>query len=159
MNKRIKILRLFVSILSCQAVGIAGSLFTSPAIPVWYANLHKPVFKPPNWIFAPVWTLLFLLMGISVYLIWNKLGEDRKVKPALSVFAVQLVLNFIWSVLFFGLRSPLYASIEIIVLWLAILVTIFKFYRISRVTGIMLLPYIFWVSFAAILNFAIVIIN
>ncbi len=161
MDKKNKIVRFLVSVLSCQAAGIIGSFFTSPAIPTWYAGLHKPVFNPPNWIFAPVWTILFLLMGISLYLIWDKFGkgESRQVKKALFLFAVQLILNLFWSVLFFGLRKPLYAAIEIIILWLAILATILSFYRISRIAGIMLLPYILWVSFAVILNFLIVMLN
>jgi len=153
MSKKIKILKLVVSILVCQLAGIVGSLFTSPAISTWYTQLQKPSFNPPNWIFAPVWTLLFLLMGISFYLVWNKGLEDKKAKVALFIFAFQLVLNIFWSFLFFGLRFPLCAFIEIIILWLAILITIISFYRISKTAGLLLLPYIFWVSFAAILNF------
>ena len=159
MNKVTGIPKLALCVLFCQAAGMVGALFTSPAIPKWYANLHKPAFNPPNWIFAPVWTFLFLLMGISVFLVWNKIGEDKKVKTALSVFILQLALNTLWSILFFGLRSPLYAFGEIIILWLAILVTILNFYRISKAAAFMLLPYILWVSFAVILNFVIVILN
>lgn len=159
MNKGIKVLKLALCVLFCQAAGIVGAVFTSPAIPAWYANLHKPAFNPPGWIFAPVWTLLFLLMGISAFLVWNKIGEDKKVKTALSLFVLQLALNTLWSVLFFGLRSPLYAFGEIIILWLAILATILNFYRVSKAAALMLLPYILWVSFAVILNFAIVALN
>ena len=159
MNKGTGILKLVLCVFFCQAAGIVGALFTFPAIPTWYANLHKPSFSPPSWIFAPVWTLLFLLMGISAFLIWNKIEKDKKVKAALYVFVLQLALNTFWSILFFGLRSPLYAFGEIIILWLVILVTILNFYRISKAAAFMLLPYIFWVSFAAILNFAIVILN
>ena len=153
--KDAKVLKLIVSILICQGAGVVGSLFTSPAIPTWYAMLQKPSFNPPNWLFAPVWIILFLLMGISLYLIWSKGLENRKVKVVIFVFATQLILNILWSFLFFGLHLPLYAFAEIIILWLAILLTIVSFYRISKTAGLLLLPYIFWVSFATILNFFI----
>ena len=148
-----------VSVLVCQATGAVGSLFTSPSIPTWYASLQKPNFNPPNWIFAPVWTILFLLMGVSLYLIWSKGLRDKKVKTAFFIFAIQLILNMLWSFLFFGLQSPLYAFIEIIILWMAILLTIASFYKISKIAGYLLLPYILWVSFAAVLNFSILILN
>ncbi|KPJ55477.1 TspO protein [Parcubacteria bacterium DG_74_2] len=154
-----KILKLVVSILVCQWAGIVGSLFTSPAIASWYATLEKPSFNPPNWIFAPVWTLLFLLMGIALYFVWNSEIESNKKRIAILIFAVQLVLNIFWSILFFGLQSPLYAFIEIIILWLAILLTIISFYKISKPAAELLLPYILWVSFAAVLNFSILILN
>ena len=159
MSKGIKILRLVVSVLVCQAAGVVGSLFTSPSIPTWYASLQKPNFNPPNWIFAPVWTILFLLMGISLYLVWSKGLRIKKVKTAVFIFAIQLILNMLWSFLFFGLQSPLYAFIEIVILWLAILLTITSFYKISKIAGYLLLPYILWVSFAAVLNFSILILN
>ena len=159
MSKGIKILKLIVSILICQGAGLVGSVFTSPAIPTWYATLQKPSFEPPNWVFAPVWTLLFLLMGISLYLIWSKGLEDKKAKIAIVIFSSQLVLNILWSFLFFGFKSPLYAFIEIIILWLAILATIISFYRISKTAAYLLLPYILWVSFASVLNFSIMILN
>ena len=154
-----KILKLVVSILVCQGAGVVGSIFTSPAITTWYAQLQKPSFSPPNWIFAPVWTLLFLLMGVALYFVWSKGLEDKKVKTALFIFGVQLILNTLWSILFFGLQSPFYAFIEIIILWLAILLTIISFSRISKAAAYLLLPYILWVSFASILNFSILILN
>ncbi len=159
MSKGIRILKLIVSILICQGAGLVGSVFTSPAIPTWYATLQKPSFDPPNWVFAPAWILLFLLMGISLYLIWSKRLEDKEVKIAIVIFSSQLVLNILWSFLFFGFKSPLYAFIEIIILWLAILATIISFYRISRTAAYLLLPYILWVSFASVLNFSIMILN
>jgi benzodiazapine receptor len=155
----IKALKLIISILICQGAGILGSVFTSPAIPTWYASLEKPSFSPPNWVFAPVWTLLFLLMGISLYLIWERGLENKKVRRAIFIFAVQLALNILWSIIFFGLQVPLYAFIEIIILWLAILITIISFYKISKLAAYLLLPYILWVSFASILNFSIMILN
>jgi len=159
MGKGSKILKLVASILVCQGAGVVGSLFTSPAISGWYATLQKPSFNPPNWIFAPVWTLLFLLMGVSLYLIWSKGLGNKKTKTAVFIFGVQLILNIVWSIIFFGLQSPLYAFIEIIILWLAILLTIISFSKISKTAAYLLLPYILWVSFAAILNFSIMIIN
>jgi len=157
--KRIKILKLVISILVCQGAGLIGSLFTLSSIPTWYAQLEKPTFNPPNWVFAPVWTLLFLLMGISLYLIVSKGVENKKVKTALSIFVIQLTLNMLWSFLFFGLQSLLYAFIEIIILGLAILLTIISFYKISKTAAYLLLPYVLWVSFAAVLNFSILILN
>jgi benzodiazapine receptor len=154
-----KALKLIISILVCQGAGVIGSVFTSPAIPTWYASLEKPSFNPPNWIFAPVWTLLFLLMGISLYLIWERGLENKKVRTAIFIFSVQLALNIVWSVIFFGLQAPLYAFVEIIILWLAILITIISFYKISKLAAFLLLPYILWVSFASILNFSIMILN
>jgi len=149
------ILKLIGIIIICQLAGFIGSLFTTPAIPTWYKTLTKPSFNPPNSIFSPVWITLFLLMGISLFLVWQKNHKDRKVKIALLFFTVQLVLNILWSILFFGLKSPLGAFIEIIILWFAILLTIIKFFKVSKPAGLLLLPYILWVSFAALLNFSI----
>ncbi len=159
MSKGIKIFKLIVFILICQGAGAIGALFTSPAISNWYTTIQKPSFNPPNWIFAPVWTLLFLLMGISLYFVWSKGWEDKKIKIAVFIFGVQLALNIFWSFLFFDLQSPLYAFIEIFILWLAILLTIISFYKISKIAAYLLLPYILWVSFASLLNFSILIIN
>ena len=157
--KRIKIIKLVAAILICQAAGIIGSVFTAPNIQTWYASVEKPPFNPPNWLFAPVWTVLFLLMGISLYLVWDKGVKNGKVRIALSVFAAQLVLNVVWSVLFFGLQSPLYAFVEIMILWIAIAFTIFTFYRISKRAGLILVPYLLWVSFAMVLNYYIWVLN
>ncbi|MBN2052570.1 tryptophan-rich sensory protein [Candidatus Woesearchaeota archaeon] len=150
-------IRLIISIIICQLAGFLGGLFNIASIPTWYAALKKPVFNPPNWVFAPVWTFLFLLMGISLYLVWKKgFGND---KLALYFFIIQFLLNILWSALFFGLRMPLAAFVEIILLWIAILATIITFYKISSAAGIMLIPYLLWVSFAAVLNFSIWMIN
>ncbi len=152
---KIDYLKLIISIALCQMAGFVGAIFTSSSIPTWYAGLNKPSFNPPNWIFGPVWTILFLMMGISFYIIWN-LGIDKKdVKAALIIFGVQLLINILWSVIFFGMQSPFYAFIEIIILWIAILFTIIKFYNLSPVAAYLLIPYILWVSFAAVLNFSI----
>jgi benzodiazapine receptor len=150
-----EIFRLVASIFICQGAGIIGALFTMPAIRTWYETLNKPSFRPPNAVFGPVWTILFLLMGVSLYLIWHKGLASQDVKTALLVFLAHLVLNIGWSVLFFGLRSPGLAFFEIVILWLAILLTMYLFYRVSLISGLLLLPYALWVSFAAILNFTI----
>jgi tryptophan-rich sensory protein len=153
------IIKLAVSILICLSAGFVGSIFTTPSIPGWYASLQKPSFSPPNWLFAPVWTILYALMGISLYIIWSRGLQNNKVKNAVFAFGIQLLLNTLWSILFFGLKSPFLAFLEIIILWFAILITIIKFYKISKKAGLLLLPYIFWVSFALILNFFIVKLN
>jgi len=144
--------RLVSAIVVCQLAGIVGSVFTVNSIPTWYAGLEKPFFAPPNWLFAPVWLSLYTLMGVSLYLVWSRGADTRSVKTALSVFGIQLVLNALWSVLFFGLRSPLLGLIEIAALWIAIAVTIVLFYRVSRTAGLLLIPYIAWVTIAAALN-------
>lgn len=151
--------KLGFSIVIPLLVGYFGSLFTTPSIGTWYASINKPAFNPPNWIFFPVWTTLFILMGISLYLIWEKYPKNKLSKNALYVFGLQLGLNLLWSLLFFGLKNPLYAAIEIVVLWMAILITIMKFRKISKTASLLLLPYLAWVAFAAALNFSIVMIN
>jgi benzodiazapine receptor len=150
-----EILILFSSIIVCQLAGFIGSIFTTPAIPRWYANINKPSFNPPNWVFAPVWTTLYLLMGIALFLVLRKGFNEKGIKIAVAVFALQLVLNSLWSYLFFGLESPFAAFIEIIFLWASILISIILFFRMSWVAGALLIPYILWVSFASVLNFAI----
>ncbi|MEO0296663.1 MAG: TspO/MBR family protein [candidate division WOR-3 bacterium] len=154
-----KILKLLLSILICQVAGILGSIFTTPAIPTWYLQLNKPPFTPPNWLFAPAWTTLFLLMGISLYLVWNQGWENKQVKKAILIFAIQLILNILWSFIFFTLKSLLFAFIEIIILWIAILLTIINFQKVSKPSAYLLLPYLFWVSFASVLNFSLLTLN
>lgn len=151
--------KLVVSIVACLAAGAIGSIFTRQTITTWYATLEKPAFQPPNWLFAPVWTLLYVLMGVAAFLVWRKGLENRQVKIALIAFLIQLVLNALWSVVFFGLESPVYGLIVIAVLWAAILFTTLSFYRISRVAGGLMLPYLLWVTFAAVLNESIWLLN
>ena len=153
------ILKLVISVVACQLVGLVGSIFTIPAVPTWYAALRKPTFTPPNWLFGPVWISLFVLMGLSAFLVWRRGLDQEGVKLALSIFAVQLLLNLLWSAMFFGLKSPLTGLVDIFFLWIAILLTLLAFWRISSTAGILLLPYILWVSFAAVLNFSILILN
>lgn len=151
--------KLIISIAVSEFAGIIGSIFTSPAIPNWYADLNKSALTPPGWIFGPVWTLLYALMGIAAFLVWRK-GLDRKdVKIALGIFLGQLALNTLWSIIFFGLQNPGAAFVEIIFLWLAILTTIIAFAKISKPAAWLLAPYILWVSFAAYLNYAIWTLN
>lgn len=147
--------KLILCLIICQLAGFVGSLFTSPSISSWYAYLNKPYFNPPNWVFSPVWISLFVIMGISLFLVWQKTLRSPEVRVALLWFAVQLVLNMLWSIIFFGLKSPLFAFVEIIFLWIAILITIIKFFRVSGLAGVLLISYILWVSFAAVLNFSI----
>jgi len=158
MNGR-NIFKAVVAVLISELAGVIGSVFTAPSIATWYATLTKPALNPPAWVFGPVWTTLFALMGIAAFLIWEK-GLNRKdVKIALSLFAVQLVLNTLWSVVFFGLHNPGAAFAEIILLWLAIFATSIAFYKISRPAAWLLIPYIAWVSFAGYLNFLLWTLN
>lgn len=150
--------KLLVSFAACFGVAYLGSVSTISSITGWYASLNKPFFNPPNWVFGPVWTLLYFLMAVSVYLVWKK-GVTKKTKPALLLFAVQLVLNYLWSYFFFGLQKPLLAFVEILLLWFAIYLTIVRFKSISKLASNLLIPYILWVSFAVVLNLGIVIIN
>ncbi|MCP8304020.1 MAG: tryptophan-rich sensory protein [archaeon] len=151
--------KLVIAIVLCELAGVVGSVFTYPSIPTWYASLQKPSFNPPNWLFAPVWLILFALMGVSAYLVWSKGLESEGVKAALFIFVVQLVLNVLWSIVFFGLHSIFYSFVIIIVLWIAIALTITAFVRVSKKAGALLLPYILWVSFASVLNYYIWLLN
>ncbi|OGY11845.1 MAG: TspO protein [Candidatus Woykebacteria bacterium RIFCSPHIGHO2_01_FULL_43_29] len=151
--------KLVISVFGCELVGILGTPFTISAIRIWYVTLNKPVFAPPNWIFGPVWTLLYFLMGVAFYLIWKQGWKKKKVKTASMFFLAQLGLNFIWSPIFFGLRAPLLGLIVIVAMWALIVVTMKKFYPLSRLAFYLLVPYLLWVSFATILNAAIVLLN
>jgi len=153
------LLKLLASLVVVLVAGGIGSLATTKAIPTWYQGLVKPSFNPPNWLFGPAWTLLYLLMAVAAWLVWKQAFGAAGVKLALAVFLAQLILNTLWSILFFGLRSPLAGLVDIVVLWLAILATIVLFFRVSVPAGILLLPYIAWVSFAAVLNAAILRLN
>lgn len=152
-------LKLITAIAVSEMAGIIGSLFTTPSIAGWYVSIAKPVFTPPNWIFGPVWTTLFILMGIAAFLVWRRGLDRRNVRIALTFFLLQLVLNTAWSVIFFGLHSPGGAFAEIILLWLMIFATIIFFAKISRTATVLLLPYILWVSFAGYLNYSIWVLN
>jgi tryptophan-rich sensory protein len=150
-----RILKLVGAVAACQLAGVAGSFFTVSSVGTWYASLAKPAFTPPDAVFGPVWTTLYLLMGIAAFLVWDKGWARREVKVAGVFFVAQLVLNILWSGLFFGLRSPWLAFVEIVVLWLAIAITTLTFYRVSKPAALLFVPYWAWVSFAAALNFEI----
>ncbi len=161
-----KALQLVASVAVSELAGIIGAVFTMPAIPTWYAGLIKPVLNPPAWIFGPVWTTLYALMGTSLFLVWRRhsnllknVGMSRLFKWAAGMFFVQLALNTLWSIFFFGMHNPALAFLDIILLWLAILTTIILFYRISKPASYLLLPYILWVSFASYLNYSIWMLN
>lgn len=143
--------KLVLAVAGCELAGMIGSVFTFSAISGWYATLARPALNPPAWVFGPVWTALYALMGISLWLAWNRRNA--------RIFSVQLALNVLWSILFFGLHSPGIALLDIIALWLAIVWTIAAFSRTSRSAAYLLVPYLLWVSFAAYLNYAIWALN
>ena len=145
---------LVVSLMICFAAGGIGGLATTQGLDSWYETLNKPTWNPPNWVFAPVWTTLYGLMGTAVWLVWRG-GVWNEVKSAVVLFTVQLVLNGLWSILFFGLQNPGGALIEIVALWLAIVATTILFFRRSMIAGGLMMPYLLWVSFASFLNFTI----
>lgn len=158
--------KLAIAIAVSELAGIIGSVFTVSAIPGWYAGLVKPAFNPPAWIFGPVWTTLYVLMGISLFLVWKQhphilknMRVLRAWRLAMFLFFSQLLLNAVWSILFFGLHSPGWALLDIAALWLAIVWTIAAFSKISRPAAWLLAPYILWVSFAAYLNYTIWALN
>lgn len=151
--------KLIISVAICELVGLLSTPFTIASIPTWYQTLNKPSFSPPNWVFGPAWTILYFLMGVSLYLVWAKGLKNKKVKTGVKFFSIQLVLNFLWSIFFFGLHSPILGMIDIALLWIAILITIIKFYEISKSASYILIPYLLWVSFASVLNLFIVILN
>lgn len=151
--------RLVISIIIVFFAGAIGTVATLSEIPTWYAALAKPTWAPPNWLFGPVWTTLYILIGVALFLVWRKGSDKKDVKLALLVFAVQLVLNVLWSVVFFGYHSLLGGVIVVILLWIAILANIIVFYRVSKPAGLLLVPYIIWVSIASYLNYSVYLLN
>jgi tryptophan-rich sensory protein len=148
-----KITRILTVVVTCLAIGYFSGIVTRSSITTWYPTLVKPTFNPPNWIFAPVWSMLYVMMGVAAGLVWSKIESDKEaVKKALVVFAIQLALNALWSYLFFGLHNPLLAGLEIIILWLMIYETYIQFAKINKIAGFLLIPYLLWVSFATVLN-------
>ena len=148
-------MKFFISILTPLVVGAVAGLFTASGVNGWYVVANKPWFNPPNWIFAPVWTSLYVLMGIALFLVWRA-DVDKKIKQtAISLFAIQLTLNFFWSFIFFKMQQPSWAFAEIILMWLMIFFTIVWFSKISTIAAWLLVPYICWVSFALVLNYSI----
>ncbi|MDD4858407.1 MAG: tryptophan-rich sensory protein [Candidatus Krumholzibacteria bacterium] len=153
-------IKLAAGVALCLLAGFIGSIATTPKVgSPWYAGLARPSFSPPGWLFAPVWTILYLMMGVALYLVWRKGLAVEGVKVALAVFLAQLVLNALWSFAFFGAESPLYGLVVIVALWVTIVATIVVFAPISRTAAVLLVPYILWVSFATILNASIYLLN
>ncbi len=156
--------KMVIALIVPQLFGLLGAFFTAPNL-VWYELIKLPPLTPPAWVFAPVWTMLFFLMGLGWYFVWSRrphfwqLNKKTLYKDAIGIFFVQLVLNVFWSVIFFGLHLPGLAAVEILFLWFAILSATILFFRLQKVAGLFLAPYLLWVTYAAYLNFAIWIIN
>jgi tryptophan-rich sensory protein len=156
---KIDYVKLIISLVVCQMAGVIGSIFTVRSVTTWYLTLKKPFFTPPSWVFGPAWITLFVLMGIALYRVWAKGTPAPAIKIALTVFFVQLLFNVLWSIAFFGLRNPLLGLLDIGLLWILILVTLALFFRVDRAAGLLLVPYLLWVSFASVLNGAIYFLN
>jgi len=146
-------MKLFFSLLLPQLSGAIGALFTINSIPTWYAYLNKPPFSPPNWLFGPVWLMLYLMMGISLYLNW--ISKKKEAKTNVRIFFIHLFFNLIWTPIFFGAKNLLLAQYIIIIIWLFIVIMIVKFWKINKISSLLLIPYLLWVSFATVLNFSI----
>ncbi|HMI08534.1 MAG TPA: TspO/MBR family protein [Flavobacterium sp.] len=149
-NKYVKIL---IFVVTCIGVGFIAGTATQSGVTEWFPTLVKPSFNPPNWVFAPVWSFLYMIMGIAAGRVWGRINFEREaVRKALTFFFIQLALNALWPVLFFGLHNPLLALIEIALLWLMIYETYTQFKKIDKIAGLIFIPYLAWVSFAAVLN-------
>lgn len=150
--------KLVISIIGTVGLGSLGGVFTIAEIQGWYAGLNKPSFNPPNWIFGPMWTFLYFLMGISFYLVW-KLPSSIERSKAIRLFVIQFVFNFFWSIIFFSLHQTGWAFAEILLMWVFILLTILQFRKLSTAAAVLLIPYLLWVSFASLLNASIWLLN
>ena len=155
-----KIIRIAVVLTTCLLIGYFSGMVTRDSITTWYPTLVKPSFNPPNWVFAPVWTILYIMMGVAGGMVWNRLEKDpENVKKAFTFFIIQLALNAAWSVIFFYLHNPFLALLEIILFWLIIFETYSQFKKIDKTAGLLLIPYLAWVSFATVLNASIWLLN
>ena len=152
-------IKIIISLAVTFSAPVIASFVTAPGSSDWYANLNKPFFNPPGWVFGPVWTALYILMAVSAALVWQKGLAGPIVRMALALYLVQLVLNGLWTPLFFGAKMPLLAFIDIVLLWAAIILTILAFVRVSRYAALLMLPYLAWTSFAAVLNFSLWYLN
>lgn len=152
---RTDVLGLGAAVLVPLGVGGLGGFATARSIPTWYAGLEKPSWNPPNWLFGPAWTLLYVLMGVASWLVWRQSRKGKAVGLALTLYGIQLALNLAWSFIFFGARRPFWAMVEIVPLWCFIAATMVQFYKVSRTAGALLIPYQLWVSFATALNVAV----
>ncbi len=154
MTERTRWIGFAVFLVICLGAGGLGAIATTPEIDGWYKTVAKPTWNPPNYVFGPVWTTLFAMMAIGAWLVWRRAGFVA-VRVPLLLFSVQLILNVSWSWIFFGLHQPGWAFVEIIILWFAIIATMTSFFFYSTVAGSLLIPYLVWVTFAMVLNFAI----
>ncbi|MCC5944560.1 MAG: tryptophan-rich sensory protein [Bernardetiaceae bacterium] len=155
-----KIIAIILGVVICLSIGFASGYFSGSGAGTWYANIEKPFFQPPSWVFGPAWTLLYILMGVAAGLIWGEQEVRFEAKRlALIVFAVQLALNAAWSFLFFYFESPFWAAVEIVALWFMIVLTMYLFKQIRPVASYLMIPYLLWVSFASLLNFSIYYLN
>ncbi|MBE9584446.1 tryptophan-rich sensory protein [Mucilaginibacter sp. JRF] len=150
---------LIISILITLAIGFTASYFTRPEIPGWYAGLQKPSFSPPNWLFAPVWTSLYIIIGIAAYLVWQRRDGSKLYATTRNIYIAQLVLNFSWSMVFFGMHQMLAAFVIIVLLLISIISCIANFSRFNKAASWLMVPYLLWVSFASILNFSVYLLN
>lgn len=150
-----KLFRISIAMLICVLIGFLSSIATQTSLDTWYASLNKPSFTPPNWIFGPVWILLYIMMGIAAGIVWSKGFYHKWVKTALYHFGFQLLLNAAWSIIFFGLQNPLIALLDIIALFILLLFTIKWFTVVNSTAAYLLIPYVIWVAFATALNFGI----
>jgi tryptophan-rich sensory protein len=153
------VIKIIISLAVTFSAPVIASLVTNPAASDWYANLNKPSFNPPGWVFGPVWTVLYILMAVSAALVWHRGLHEPKVKLALALYIVQLFLNALWTPFFFGLQMPLLAFIDILLLWAAIILTILAFFRVSGYAAFLMAPYLVWTTFAAVLNFSLWYLN
>lgn len=154
-NKIATTWKFIITVLICESVGILSGLLARANNNIWFQGLNKPVWNPPAYLFAPVWTTLYFLMGISLGIIWNNTATEQSKRYAYLLFVLQLFLNFWWSILFFKFNSPIFALVDIILMVLIIILTIVSFSKFSKTAAWLLVPYIAWVSFATILNFSI----
>ena len=158
-QRAINFWRFIASLAMCYGAAFIGSFFTRTEITQWYAFLKKPIFTPPGWVFAPVWTALFFLMAVSLYLVWRRGLRIEKERMAFGLFIIHLIFNAFWSIVFFGFHEIFFALIVIIVLWIMIYSLIFQFYRINKFACYLLVPYLVWVSYASFLNFSLWLLN
>ena len=152
-------IKLILSILLPQVAGGLGGFLMGSSVSDWYLELQKSVITPPDWVFGPVWVTLYLLMGIAAYLVWKRVNVDRSAKKAMNIYWIHLALNASWTPIFFGLQNIFLALVNIVILWILILILIFKFYKIKKTASYLLIPYILWVSIATYLNYTIWILN
>jgi len=156
--KRVDIIKLIISLAVPLLAGGGSTVWTINSIPTWYASLNKPWFTPPNVAFGPVWTILYILMGLALFLVWRT-SRDRTRDAGIALFAAQLAVNVIWTFVFFGLENTLYGVLAIIPLWILIAATIYQFYKVDKWASYLLVPYIVWVTIAAALNVSVYLLN